>query len=123
MPMWKRDWGLLGYNYSAEFTGFGLGAAYTLPLSSSVGAVIRFGGASNDLKLQPAVGLLDTNPGTITTHSIKPYLGLAMSWRFARHWSTSLNADWTRADLRETAGGTRQTATVRTLGAGIAFHF
>lgn len=117
------DWGILGYNYSAEFTGFGLGAAYTVPLSGSVGAVIRFGGASNELKLQPAVGLFDKNPGTIATRSVKPYAGLGLSWQFARHWSTSLNADWTRADLREIAGGTQQTVTVRTLGAGIAFNF
>lgn len=117
------DWGVLGYNYSAEFTGFGLGAAYAVPLSGSVGAVLRFGGASNELKLQPAVGLLAKNPGTLSTSSVKPYAGFGLSWQFARHWSTSINADWTRADLRETAGGAKQTVTVRTLGAGIAFNF
>jgi len=117
------DWGLLGANYSAAFTGFGLGAAYTLPLSDSVGAVLRLGGASNELKLQPAVGIGNTNPGTITTNSVKPYAGLALTWQFARHWSTSLNADWTRADLREIANGPKQTVTVRTLGVGIGFHF
>jgi hypothetical protein len=117
------DWGVLGFNYSAAVAGFGLGAAYRLPLSDSVGAVLRLGGASNALKLQPAVGIGKTNPGTITTHSVKPYAGLALSWQFARHWSTSLNADWTRADLRETANGSKQGVTVRTLGAGVGFHF
>jgi hypothetical protein len=117
------DWDFLGRSYSAEFTGFGLGAAYTLPLSDRVGALVRFGGASNGLKLQPAVGLLDKNPGTISTTAVKPYLGFSVSWQFARHWSTSLNADWTRADLRETSDGPKQTVTVRTLGAGIAFNF
>jgi outer membrane protein assembly factor BamA len=119
----EADWGLLGRNYSAEYTGFGLGAAYTLPLSDSVGAVLRLGGASNELKLQPAVGLTGTNPGTTTTHAVKPYLGLGLSWQFARHWSTSLNADWTRADLRDTPSSARQGVTVRTLGVGIAFNF
>ncbi len=119
----EADWGVLGYNYSAEFTGFGLGGAYTLPLASSFGATVRFGGSSNELKLQPAVGLSGSNPGTVTTRSVKPYVGLGLSWQFARHWSTSLSADWTRADLRETAAGAKQTVTVRTLGAGIAFNF
>lgn len=117
------DWGLLGRNYAAEYTGFGLGAAYRLPLSDSFGMLLRLGGASSEVKLQPAVGLGANDPGTITTHSVKPYLGLALSWQFARHWSTSLNADWTRADLREVAGGPKQGVTVRRLGAGIAFHF
>lgn len=117
------DWGLLGRNYSAEYTGFGIGAAYTLPLSDGVGAVLRLGGASNELKLQPAVGLSGNNPGTITTHAVKPYVGMGLSWQFARHWSTSLNADWTRADLREAPGSAKQGVTVRTLGVGIAFNF
>lgn len=117
------DWGLLGRNYSAEFAGFGVGAAYSLPLSSSVGAVGRAGFSSNELKLQPAAGPFSQSPGTITTRSVKPYLGLGVSWQFARHWSTSLNADWTRADLRDTPTSAKQGATVRTLGAGIAFNF
>lgn len=117
------DWGFLGRDYSAEVTGFVVGAAYTVPLSASVSAVLRGGAASNELKLQPAVGVLAQNPGTITTHSVKPYAGLGLSWQFAHHWSTSLNADWTRADLRESANGPRQAVTVRTLGAGIAFSF
>lgn len=117
------DWGLLGYNYSAQFTGFGIGATYTLPLGSSVNALARLGAASNELKLQPAVGFGGTNPGTLTTRSVKPYLGMGLSWQFARHWSTSLNADWTRADLRDTASGPKQSVTMRTLGAGIAFNF
>jgi hypothetical protein len=117
------DWGVLGRNYSAAVTGFGLGAAYTLPVSDSVSALVRLGAASNELELQPAVGLLDHDPGTISTRAVQPYLGVAVSWQFARHWSTSLNADWTRADLREIAGGAKQTITVRTLGAGIAVNF
>jgi hypothetical protein len=117
------DWGIFGRNYAAEVEGFGIGAAYTAPLSASVGARVRFGAAVNHLKLQPAVGFLDQDPGTVTTNSVKPYLGLSVSWQFARHWSTSLNADWTRADLRETAGGPKQTVTVRTFGAGMAFNF
>ena len=119
----NADWGFLGRNYSAEFSGFGLGAVYTLPLSTSVATLLRFGGSANELKLQPAVGLTGNDPGTITTRSVKPYVGLGLSWQFARHWSTSLNADWTRADLRETPSSSKQTVTVRTLGAGIAFNF
>ncbi len=117
------DWGLFNYRYSAKFTGFGIGAAYTMPLSPSVGALVRFGGASNELKLQPATSFGQANPGTITTRSVKPYVGLGLSWQFARHWSTSLNADWTRAEMRDTANGPKQNVTVRTLGAGMAFHF
>lgn len=117
------DWGVLGYNYSAEFVGFNVGAAYTLPLSASVGALLRFGGASNALKLQPAVVFGQNNPGTITTRSVQPYVGLALSWQFARHWSTSLNVDLTRAGLREAPNGPKQSVTVRTLGAGITFNF
>jgi hypothetical protein len=117
------DFGLLDRSYSAEFTGFALGAAYTLPLADSVRALARFGAAANELKLQPAVGFGGSDPGTLTTRSVKPYLGLGLSWQFARHWSTSLSADWTRADLRETPSGPKQTVTVRTLGAGIAFNF
>lgn len=117
------DWGLLGANYSAEFTGFGVGAAYALPLSASVNALLRAGGSANELKLQPAVGLLGRNPGTLTTRSVKPYVGLALSWQFARHWSTSVNADWTRAALREDPAGPKQTITVHSLGVGIAFNF
>lgn len=117
------DLGLLTYNYSAEYVGVGLGAAYTLPLSASVSALLRAGFASNELKLQPATGIGQSNPGTITTRSVKPYAGLALSWQFARHWSTSLNADWTRGDVRDTPSSAKQSATVRTLGAGIAFNF
>jgi hypothetical protein len=117
------DWGVFGRNYSAEVTGFGLGAAYTAPLSTDVGAVARFGVAANQLELQPAVGFLGQDPGTVSTRSVKPYIGVSLSWQFARHWSTSLNADWTRADLREAASGPKQTVTVRTLGAGMAFQF
>lgn len=117
------DWGFLGANYSAEFTGFGVGAAYHLPVSDRVSALLRLGLASNELKLQPAVGLAGKNPGTISTSVVKPYAGLGLSWQFARHWSTSVNVDWTRADLRESATGTKQGVTVRTLGAGIAFNF
>ncbi|MFG6415294.1 outer membrane beta-barrel protein [Roseateles sp. DC23W] len=117
------DWGVLGYNYSAEFVGFSVGAAYTLPLSASVGALVRVGGASNELKLQPAVAFGQSNPGTLTTRSVKPYVGLGLSWQFARHWSTSFNVDLTRADLRETPNGSKQSVTVRTLGAGIALNF
>lgn len=117
------DWGILGANYSAEVTGFGLGAAYTIPLSERVSALVRFGGASNQLKLQPAVGIGAKNPGTISTRTVKPYVGLALSWQFAQHWSTSLNADWTRADARDAANSARQGVTVRTIGAGIAFNF
>lgn len=117
------DWAFLGNRYSAKFTGFGVGAAYTLPLSSSVSALIRFGGSANELQLQPATRLGQSNPGTTTTRSVKPYVGLALSWQFARHWSTGLNADWTRADVRDAADSPKQAVTVRTLGAGIAFHF
>lgn len=117
------DWGMLAYKYSAEYVGFSVGAAYTAPLSASVGALLRFGGASNELKLQPATGFGQSNPGTITTRSVQPYVGLGLSWQFAQHWSTSLNVDLTRADLRETPNGPKQSVTVRTLGAGIAFNF
>lgn len=117
------DWGLFGSNYSAEFGGFGVGAAYSVPLSPSVGVVFRAGISSNELKLQPAVVPFSQNPGTITTRSIGPYAGLGASWQFARHWSVSLNADWTRADLRDAPTSAKQGATVRTLGAGIAFNF
>lgn len=54
---------------------------------------------------------------------MKHYAGLGLSCQFARHWSTGINANWTRADLRETAGGAKQTVTVRTPGACIAFNF
>ncbi|MFT7772416.1 outer membrane beta-barrel protein [Roseateles sp.] len=117
------DWGLFGYNYSAEFAGFGVGAAYSMPLSSSVSAVLRAGISSNELKLQPAVSPFSQNPGTLTTRSVKPYAGLGASWQFARRWSASLSADWTRADLRDTPASAKQGVTVRTLGAGMAFNF
>lgn len=113
------DWGVLIKNYSAEYTGFGLGAAYTLPLTASVGVLGRFGAASNELKLQPA----GFSAGTITTRSVKPYVGLGLQWQFAQHWSASLNADWTQGDVREVGGGAKQSVSVRTLGAGIAFNF
>ncbi len=119
----EADWGIWGYEYSAEVTGVGLGAAYTAPLSTYVSAVARLGITANKLELQPAVDVLSKNPGTLPTRSVKPYVGASLSWQFARRWSTSLNADWTRADLREVASGPKQTVTVRTLGAGIAFHF
>ena len=117
------DWGLFGYDYSAEFGGLGVGAAYSVPLSPTVSAVFRTGISSSELKAQPAVGPFSQNPGTITTRSVGPYAGLGASWQFARHWSASLNADWTRADLRDTPTSAKQGATVRTLGAGIAFNF
>lgn len=117
------DWGFLGANYSAAFTGFGIGAAYTLPLSDSVNLVARAGGASNELKLQPAVGLTGKNPGTISTNSVKPYAGIGLSWQFARHWSANLGLDLTRADLRESSSSAKQGVTVRTAGAGVAFNF
>ncbi|WP_293505102.1 outer membrane beta-barrel protein [Roseateles sp.] len=117
------DRGLLARNYSAEFAGLGIGVAYSMPLSPSISAVLRAGGSSSELKLQPAVGLLSKNPGTITTRSFKPSAGLGASWQFARHWSASLNADWTRADLRDAPDGARQDVAVRMLGAGVAFNF
>lgn len=117
------DWGVLSSNYSAEFTGFGVGAAYHLPVSDSVGLVLRLGASSNELKFQPASSLGKPTPGTTSTSAVKPYGGLGLSWQFARHWSTSVNLDWTRADLREPPSATRQGVSVRTIGAGIAFNF
>lgn len=117
------DWGVLGANYSAEYTGFGVGAAYHLPVSNSVSLVARGGLASNELKLQPAVGLFGRDPGTLSTSSVKPYVGVALSWQFARHWSTSLNLDWTRADLREAPTGPKRAVSVQSAGVGLAFNF
>jgi Outer membrane protein beta-barrel domain len=117
------DWLPVGFNQAAEFTGFAVGAAYALPLSGSLTTLLRFGGTSNEVRLQPSVPLGSSNPGRLTTRSVKPYVGLGLSWQFAQHWSTSLNADWTRADLRETASGPKQAIGVRMLGAGIAFNF
>lgn len=119
----SADWGFLGANYSAEYTGFGLGAAYTVPLSDRVSLQARFGGAANEVKLQPAVGIGSKNPGTVSTNSVKPYVGLGLSWQFAQHWSTSLNLGWTRADLRESTSAARQGVTVQTAGVGIGFNF
>lgn len=113
----------LGRNRSAELTGFGIGAAYTLPLSASFNALLRVGAAANELEFQPAVTLGDSNPGKTITRSVKPYVGLALSWQFARNWSVSVNADWTRGDVRETAGSAKEAVSARTLGAGIAFNF
>ncbi|MBL8279422.1 MAG: outer membrane beta-barrel protein [Pelomonas sp.] len=117
------DWGFLGANYSAEFTGVGVGAAYYLPVSDKVSALLRVGAASNELKLQPAVGLGGKDPGTFSTSAVKPYAGLGLTWQFARHWSTSVNVDLTRAELRESSTSAKQGVTVRTVGAGIAFNF
>lgn len=119
----SADWDFFTSNYSAEYVGFGVGAAYRLPVSTSVGAVLRFGGASNELKVRPAISGGDYIPATTTTHSVKPYVGLGLSWQIFNHWSANLGADWTRADLRDPTTTARQTVTVRTLGAGIAFNF
>ncbi|MFG6466265.1 outer membrane beta-barrel protein [Roseateles sp. BYS87W] len=117
------DWGVLGANYSAEFTGFGLGTAYAIPLTDSFSAWARLGGSSNELRLQPAVGLAGRNPGTITTTSFNPYAGLGLVWQISPHWSASANLDVTRADLRESPNAARQGVTVRSVGLGIGFNF
>lgn len=117
------DWGFLVYNYSAEYTGFGVGAAYRVPLADSVALKLRGGIAANELKLQPAVDLGKNNPGTISTRSVKPYVGLGLSWQFAQHWQASLGLDLTRADLRDSPSSPKQSVTVQTAGVGIGFSF
>ena len=118
------DWGLiLASNKSAQLTGYGIGAAYTLPVSDSVAFVARAGALSNRLEFQAESGLLDDWPAKVSTRSFKPYLGLAGSWQFARRWSLNVSADWTRASLRETANGAKGDVTVRLLNAGVGFHF
>jgi len=112
-----------GWSEYARFDGFGLGAAYTLPLSPQVHTLLRFGGAVNKLEYQADWDLFDDKPDVVTTRSVKPYVGVGLSWQFARRWSTSLNADWTWADMRHVANGPKERVGVRTLGAGIAFHF
>ncbi len=116
--------GFSGWPTTTEYTGVGLGAAYTLPLSPQVHTLLRFGGAFNRVEYQPDWNMFfDRKPDSATTRSVKPYVGLGLSWQFARHWSTSLNADWTWADMRYVANGPKERVGVRTLGAGIAFHF
>lgn len=61
------DWGFLGANDSAEFAGFGVGAAHHLPVSDGVTTLLRAGLASNEIKLHPAVGLGGKNAGTQST--------------------------------------------------------
>jgi hypothetical protein len=117
------DWGFFGYDRSAALSSFALGAAYSVPLTGSVDAVLRFGGAAHELELQRASAPFGANPGTTTTRSVKPYVGVALRWQFARHWSASLNADFTRGSLRDAADAPKQSASVRTLGLGIAFNF
>ncbi len=120
----SSDFSLFIQQYSASVKAYSLGAAYTLPLSSSVGAVLRGGLSSNKLRFQPPFSPGDVRPHSVTTRSTKPYVGVAASWQFARRWSAHLDADWTRADMD--VGGSnnpRQTLTVRFYGAGVAFHF
>ena len=111
------------WSETAQYHGFRLGAAYALPLSPQVHTLLRFGGAVNEVEYQADWGLFEKQPDAVTTRSVKPYVGLGLSWQFARHWSTSLNADWTWADMRRAANGPKERVGVRTLGAGIAFHF
>lgn len=117
------DWGVLVYNYSAEYTGFGVGAAYCVPLADRVGLQLRGGIAANEIKLQPAVGFGGKNPGTLSTNSVKPYVGLGLSWQFAQHWSVGANLDWTRADLRDSASSPKQSVTVQSAGVSVGFNF
>jgi Outer membrane protein beta-barrel domain len=117
------DWGWFSSNKSAQLTGYGIGAAYSLPVSDSAAFVARAGALSNHLKFQPESGLLDDLPAKVSTRSFKPYLGLAGSWQFARRWSLNVSADWTRASLREAANGAKSDVTVRLLNAGVGFHF
>ncbi|PTT76207.1 hypothetical protein DBR42_27255 [Pelomonas sp. HMWF004] len=119
------DFGGLIYRKSAELKGYGIGASYTLPVSGSVAFVARAGAMSNHLTAQSETFFLEESPPSIqvSTRSFKPYLGLAGSWQFARRWSLNVNADWTRASLRETPNGAKSDVTVRLLNAGVGFHF
>ena len=117
------DWSMLVDTRFAQLTGYGIGAAYTLPVSDSVAFVARAGALSNHVKFQPESGFLAGQRTKVSTRSFKPYLGLAGSWQFARRWSLSVNADWTRASLRETANGPKSDVTVHLLNAGVGFHF
>lgn len=117
------DFNVFSSDYSAAYTGIGVGAAYRLSMSDSVQVIGRLGASANALKLQPAVAIGGKNPGTLSTRSVKPYLGVALSWQFARHWSTSLNLDWTRGNVRDAATAPKQSVTVRTAGVGVAFNF
>lgn len=120
----SSDFSLFIQQYSASLKAWRLGAAYTLPLSNSISAVLRGGLSANKLRFQPPFSPGDVLPYSVTTRSTKPYVGVAASWQFARRWSAHLDADWTRADMD--VGGSnnpRQTLTVRFYGAGVAFHF
>lgn len=107
----------------ATFTGYGIGAAYTVPVSGSVAVVARAGAMSNHLWFHPEFDLFEPTSPAVSTQSFKPYLGLSGSWQFARRWSLNVNADWTRASLRETPNGAKSDVTVRLLNAGVGFHF
>lgn len=117
------DWGILGSRKSAKFNGYGVGAAYTLPVSDSLGVLARGGVWSNHLEFVGASALLGTPATKVNTNAVKPYVGVAGAWQFAQHWSLNISADWTRAALRETPNGAKSDVTVRLVGAGVAFHF
>jgi len=114
------DWGVLFASRSAALTGYGIGAAYTLPLSDSLSLRLRAGVLSNQLKYQPGFG---SASGEISTRAVKPHLGVAGSWQFARRWSLNAGADWTRGDLRATPASAKQAVSIRMLEAGVSFYF
>jgi len=118
------DFSLFVQQYSASLKAYSLGAAFTLPMSDKVSAVLRGGLSANKIRFQPPFSPGDVVPYSVITRSTKPYVGVAASWQFARRWSAHLDADWTRADMD--VGGSnnpRQTLTTRFYGAGVAFHF
>ena len=108
------------FQRAAELEGYGINAAYTLPVSDSVAVLLRAGAWSNRTTYQPGLG---ENGSRTATTAVKPVIGLAGSWQFAQHWSLNVNADFTRADLRSTPNSAKDSATVRVLTAGVAFSF
>jgi hypothetical protein len=82
--------------------------------------LLRAGAWSNRTTYQPDLG---GGGQRNTTTAVRPVVGLAGSWQFARHWSLNVNADFTRADVRSTPNGAKDSATVSVLTGGVAFHF
>lgn len=100
-----------GLSVEVKSTAFGLGGAYTLPLSSSWDFVARLGVARVKTK-GTVIGL-----GSASDTGTSPYFGLALGWKMSP--STYLELGWDSTQAR--FEGEKESVSALTLGLGLRF--
>lgn len=103
-------------------TGYGLGVAYFMPISSSWSGVARLGVAQNKGKLTlTETSEFGSSTGSASKTQAQPYFGLGIGYKMGPNLMLTGEADFSR--VKYGAGGEYETDAVRLLSVGVSYAF